>query len=68
MPATTWPSTVTGLAELGVRRVSLGSLLFRLALGAAVDAAVHLRANGVLPQLPSVPGYAVVPALASSEN
>jgi 2-methylisocitrate lyase-like PEP mutase family enzyme len=51
------------LAELGVRRVSLGSLLFRLALGAAVDAAVGLRASGVLPALPQVPDYAAVQSL-----
>ncbi|GAA1413116.1 isocitrate lyase/PEP mutase family protein [Catellatospora coxensis] len=57
--------SLTRLAELGVRRVSLGSLLFRLALGAAVDTAASLRANGVFPQMPSVPGYAVVQALAS---
>ncbi|MFC7245575.1 isocitrate lyase/phosphoenolpyruvate mutase family protein [Catellatospora aurea] len=60
--------SLAGLADLGVRRVSLGSLLFRLALGTAVDAAVHLRANGVLPQLPSIPGYAVVQALAFPES
>lgn len=53
------------LRELGVRRVSLGSLLFRLALGAAVDTAVGLRANGELSATPPVPGYAAVQALAS---
>lgn len=53
------------LAGLGVCRVSLGSLLFRLALGATVNAATSLRANGVFPQTPSVPGYAAVQALAS---
>ncbi|GLW53621.1 isocitrate lyase/PEP mutase family protein [Kitasatospora phosalacinea] len=56
------------LAGLGVRRVSLGSLLFRLALGAAVDAAVGLRANGALPRLPPVPDYAAVQALAPPEG
>ncbi|MFC5908744.1 isocitrate lyase/PEP mutase family protein [Streptacidiphilus monticola] len=58
--------SLTRLAELGVRRVSLGSLLFRLALGAAVDTAARLRANGVFPQTSPVPGYAAVQALASS--
>ncbi|MFF3002295.1 isocitrate lyase/phosphoenolpyruvate mutase family protein [Kitasatospora sp. NPDC057940] len=57
--------SLTRLAELGVRRVSLGSLLFRLALGAAVNTAASLRANGVLPPTSSVPGYAAVQALAS---
>ncbi|MEU7183696.1 MULTISPECIES: isocitrate lyase/PEP mutase family protein [Streptomyces] len=56
------------LAELGVRRVSLGSLLFRLALGAAVDTATSLHTNGVFPQTPSVPGYAAVQALASPRS
>jgi hypothetical protein len=42
--------------------VSLGSLLFRLALGAAVDAAVGLRASRALPALPQVPDYAAVQA------
>lgn len=37
--------TVTQLGELGVRRVSLGSLLFRTALGAAVAAATDIRAG-----------------------
>ncbi|MFF1731641.1 isocitrate lyase/phosphoenolpyruvate mutase family protein [Streptomyces sp. NPDC058247] len=37
--------TVPELAALGVRRVSLGSLLFRAALGAAVTAALDVRAG-----------------------
>nr|AFD20759.1 phosphonomutase-related enzyme [Streptomyces rimofaciens] len=37
--------TVAELGELGVARVSLGSLLFRVALGAAVGAAVDIRAG-----------------------
>ncbi|MGA5818057.1 isocitrate lyase/PEP mutase family protein [Kitasatospora sp. NPDC094028] len=52
------------LADLGVRRVSLGSLLFRLALGAAVDTATHLRTHGSLPRTPTLPAYAAVQALA----
>ena len=51
------------LGDLGVRRISLGSLLFRLALGAAVDAAVDLRTSGTLPPMPHVPDYASVQAL-----
>ncbi|MEU1054322.1 isocitrate lyase/phosphoenolpyruvate mutase family protein [Streptomyces sp. NPDC005876] len=35
------------LADLGVRRVSLGSLLYRRALGAAVEAAADVRAGRV---------------------
>lgn len=35
--------TVAALADLGVRRVSTGSLLFRAALAAAVDTAVAVR-------------------------
>jgi 2-methylisocitrate lyase-like PEP mutase family enzyme len=37
--------TVAQLGELGVGRVSLGSLLFRVALGAAVSAATDIRAG-----------------------
>ncbi|MGN9757902.1 isocitrate lyase/PEP mutase family protein [Streptomyces sp. SD31] len=37
--------TVPHLADLGVRRVSLGSLLYRRALGAAVEAAADIRAG-----------------------
>ncbi|MFD7630065.1 isocitrate lyase/phosphoenolpyruvate mutase family protein [Streptomyces sp. NPDC059851] len=62
--ATPHGPSLARLAELGVRRVSLGSLLFRLALGAAVDTAVSLRANGVFPQTPAAPGYAAVQNLA----
>ena len=38
--------TVPGLAELGVRRISTGSLLFRVALDGAVAAARRLRDGG----------------------
>ncbi|MFI1356551.1 isocitrate lyase/phosphoenolpyruvate mutase family protein [Streptomyces sp. NPDC020898] len=37
--------TVTQLGALGVRRVSLGSLLYRRALGAAVEALADIRAG-----------------------
>ncbi|MER7490738.1 isocitrate lyase/phosphoenolpyruvate mutase family protein [Streptomyces sp. NPDC126497] len=37
--------SVPRLADLGVRRVSLGSLLYRRALGAAVEAAAAVRAG-----------------------
>jgi 2-methylisocitrate lyase-like PEP mutase family enzyme len=46
--------TVAALAELGVRRVSTGSLLFRAALAACVDTAVAVRDGlAVRPDLPS---------------
>jgi 2-methylisocitrate lyase-like PEP mutase family enzyme len=46
--------TITGLSELGVRRVSTGSLLFRAALAACVDTAVAMRDGLVVrPNLPS---------------
>ncbi|MFF2810983.1 isocitrate lyase/phosphoenolpyruvate mutase family protein [Streptomyces sp. NPDC058000] len=41
--------TVRHLAELGVRRISTGSLLFRTALGAACAAADALRTSGARP-------------------
>src|SRR5256885_481883 len=37
--------TVAGLADLGVRRISLGSLLFRAALHATVETARAIRAG-----------------------
>ncbi|WP_369030480.1 isocitrate lyase/PEP mutase family protein [Streptomyces adonidis] len=39
--------TVAQLGDLGVRRVSLGSLLYRRALGAAVEALTDIRAGRV---------------------
>ncbi|MEU9073856.1 isocitrate lyase/phosphoenolpyruvate mutase family protein [Kitasatospora sp. NPDC048538] len=48
------------LADLGVARVSLGSLLYRAALGAAVDAARAVRTGA---PVGPVPGYAQVQAL-----
>lgn len=52
--------TVPHLAALGVRRVSLGSLLYRRALGAAVQALADVRA-GRAPNGPA-PTYAEVQA------
>ncbi|WP_035804051.1 isocitrate lyase/PEP mutase family protein [Kitasatospora mediocidica] len=49
------------LGDLGVRRVSLGSLLFRVALGAAVAAALDVRAGR--PVTASAAGYAETQAL-----
>lgn len=49
------------LGELGVRRVSTGSLLFRAALGAAVGTALAVRDGAALPA--GIPGYAEVDAL-----
>jgi len=48
--------TFARLAELGVARVSCGSLLFRVALGATVAAARAVAAGGPLPA--DVPTYA----------
>jgi 2-methylisocitrate lyase-like PEP mutase family enzyme len=55
--------TVAGLASLGVRRISMGSLLFRAALAAAVRTAEAVRDGGRLDA--GIPGYADVNALAS---
>ncbi len=52
------------LAELGVARISTGSLLFRVALGAALDAAAAVRDGSDLAEL-EVPSYAEVDGLAS---
>lgn len=54
--------TLAELASLGVRRVSLGSLLYRRALAAAVDAATGIRDGR--PTDPAAPSYAEVQALA----
>lgn len=56
--------TLDELATLGVRRVSTGSLLFRVGLGAAVGTAAALRDReaGAVPD--GVPTYAEVQALA----
>ena len=51
------------LGELGVARVSTGSALFRIALGAALHAAEALRAGDGL-DAPEAPSYAEVDALA----
>ncbi|MFF2960567.1 isocitrate lyase/phosphoenolpyruvate mutase family protein [Streptomyces sp. NPDC057963] len=53
--------TVPQLGDLGVRRVSLGSLLFRTALGAATEAAADIRAGR--PVAGRGPTYAQVQAL-----
>ncbi|MGW0732093.1 isocitrate lyase/PEP mutase family protein [Streptomyces sp. NPDC002851] len=53
--------TVAQFGELGVARVSLGSLLFRTALGAAVDAAVRIgqgrSVEGCVPSYAEVQRY-----------
>ncbi|MFC5213382.1 isocitrate lyase/PEP mutase family protein [Streptomyces coerulescens] len=53
--------TLADLADLGVRRVSLGSLLYRRALGAALEAALEIR-EGRTPG-GVVPSYGEVDAL-----
>jgi 2-methylisocitrate lyase-like PEP mutase family enzyme len=53
--------TFAGLAELGVARVSLGSLPYRMALAAAAATALAIRDGGELPLSP--PSYNDVTAL-----
>ncbi|MER6625201.1 isocitrate lyase/phosphoenolpyruvate mutase family protein [Streptomyces sp. NPDC000931] len=60
----TGPS-VPHLADLGVRRVSLGSLLYRRALGAAVDTAAAIRSGHRIPE-GTTPAYEEIGALAGS--
>ncbi|WP_329542966.1 isocitrate lyase/phosphoenolpyruvate mutase family protein [Streptomyces sp. NBC_01358] len=54
--------TLAEPASLGVRRVGLGSLLYRRALAAAVTAATDIRDGR--PTYPAAPSYAEVQALA----
>ncbi|MFJ8820993.1 isocitrate lyase/phosphoenolpyruvate mutase family protein [Streptomyces sp. NPDC102467] len=56
--------TLAELAALGVRRVSLGSLLYRRALAAAVDTATAIR-DGRPPADLETPSYAEVQRLAA---
>ncbi|WP_020574898.1 isocitrate lyase/PEP mutase family protein [Actinopolymorpha alba] len=55
--------SVAHLGELGVARVSLGSLLFRTALGAVVEVAVGIRAGRPVGE--GAPTYADVQSLVS---
>jgi 2-methylisocitrate lyase-like PEP mutase family enzyme len=55
------------LAELGVRRVSCGSLLFRVALHAAVTTVSQIL-EGDPVQTPGVPSYAEVEALVTESS
>ncbi|TDC84200.1 isocitrate lyase/phosphoenolpyruvate mutase family protein [Micromonospora sp. KC606] len=57
--------TVAALADLGVRRVSTGSLLFRAALAASVNTAEAVRDG--LAVRPDLPSYAQVNAWAPPE-
>ncbi|HWG23450.1 isocitrate lyase/phosphoenolpyruvate mutase family protein [Actinospica sp.] len=52
---------IAELGDLGVRRVSLGSLLFRVAIGAALEAATAIRDGRTAGQ--SAPSYADVQRL-----
>jgi len=52
--------TVAALADLGVRRVSTGSLLFRAAVAASVETAVAVRDGCAV--RPDLPAYATVNA------
>ena len=56
--------SVPRLAELGVARISTGSLLYRVALGAALNAAAAVRDGDRLADL-DAPSYATVDALAT---
>lgn len=58
--------TLAELASLGVRRVSLGSLLYRRALAAAVTTATGIRDGR--PVDPAAPSYAEVQALAHARQ
>ncbi|MEJ7722911.1 MAG: isocitrate lyase/phosphoenolpyruvate mutase family protein, partial [Ilumatobacteraceae bacterium] len=54
--------SVAELGDLGVRRVSLGSLLFRVGLGAAVDAADAIATDAEVPLPDRLPAYADIQA------
>ncbi|MEU8059719.1 isocitrate lyase/PEP mutase family protein [Microbispora bryophytorum] len=56
--------TVDGLAALGVRRISTGSLLLRAALHAVAETARAVAAGGQIPT--GLPSYADVQALAAA--
>jgi 2-methylisocitrate lyase-like PEP mutase family enzyme len=56
-------ATVAELAALGARRVSLGSLLARLALTAAANATAEIARSGTLPSPADALSYADVNAL-----
>ncbi len=58
--------TVAGLAALGVRRISMGSLPFRAALAAALGTAEAVRDGTGVPE--GIPGYGEVDALATSRT
>ncbi|WP_027343291.1 isocitrate lyase/PEP mutase family protein [Hamadaea tsunoensis] len=57
------PVTVADLAAAGVRRVSLGSALARVALSAMIDAATEIHNSGTFSFAPGVRTYAQVNAL-----
>ncbi|MFJ8590968.1 isocitrate lyase/phosphoenolpyruvate mutase family protein [Streptomyces sp. NPDC093598] len=56
---------VPHLADAGVHRISLGSLLYRRALGAALEAMTDLRAGRA--PTGATPSYAVVAGLAARQ-
>ncbi|WP_228001976.1 isocitrate lyase/PEP mutase family protein [Nocardia australiensis] len=58
--------SVAALAALGVRRISTGSLLYRTALAAIVDAARAVRGDGAVAA--GVPSYADVQAITASKS
>lgn len=58
--------TIARLAELGVARVSLGSLQYRMALAAAVETVYAVQEGRPLPLVP--PGYGEIVALLPGES
>jgi 2-methylisocitrate lyase-like PEP mutase family enzyme len=56
-------TTVAALAELGVRRISVGGALARVAWGALMKAATEIAETGTFEALASAPAYAEVERL-----
>jgi 2-methylisocitrate lyase-like PEP mutase family enzyme len=67
LPAADRPASIAELAELGVKRVSLGSVLSRAALGAFVDAARELREHGTFGFVREAISFADVSAFMARE-
>lgn len=67
LPAADRPASIAELAELGVRRVSLGSVLSRAALGAFVNAARELKEQGTFGFVRDAISFADVSAFMATE-
>ena len=61
------PHTVPRLAELGVARISLGSLLLRASLHSVAATAVAIR-SGTSDPVPGAPSYAEITRLLPAAN